>query len=211
MAFRGDDVGAHFARRFHKSERHNFCDDGDQERALVMRRLGDRFEIVERAEDVRRLHDDAGGVVVDEIDDLCVGVDGGGHVGDGDVEMLGERLGRFGVVRMQAGREHRLFPPRHARRHEHRFRAGRRAVVHGGVGDLHAGEHRDLGLKLEQGLQRALRDLRLVRRVRGQEFRALNEMVDGRRNVVAVGAGAAEELGCVCQPPCCVFAMPAQR
>ncbi len=68
-----------------------------------------------------------------------------------------------------------------------------RAVVHGGVGDLHAGEVRDLGLELEQVLQRALRNLRLVGRVGGQELRALDQVIDGRRDVMAIGAGADEE------------------
>ena len=68
-----------------------------------------------------------------------------------------------------------------------------RAVVHGGVGDLHAGQVRDLRLELEQVLQRALRDLRLIGRVGGQELGALDQVIDARRDVVAVGAGADEE------------------
>ena len=51
----------------------------------------------------------------------------------------------------------------------------------------------DLGLELEQVLQRALRDLGLVRRVGGQELAALDHVVDGRGHVMAIGAGADEE------------------
>ena len=57
-------------------------------------------------------------------------------------------------------------------------RAGGRAVVHRGVGDLHAGQRRDLRLEFEQDLQRALRDLRLIGRVAGEEFRALDQVID---------------------------------
>ena len=42
-------------------------------------------------------------------------------------------------------------------------------------------------------LQRALRDLGLVGRVAGQELRALDQVIDGRRHMVLVGAGADEE------------------
>src|SRR5262249_7263731 len=51
---------------------------------------------------------------------------------------------------------------------------------------------RDLGLELEQHLQRALRDLRLVGRVRGQELTALDQVIDRRRHVMAIDAGADE-------------------
>ena len=74
-----------------------------------------------------------------------------------------------------------------------RLPAGGRAVVHRGVGDLAAVEPRDLGLELEQGLERALGDLGLVGRVAGQELAALDEMIDAGRNMVAIGAAAEEE------------------
>jgi hypothetical protein len=50
-----------------------------------------------------------------------------------------------------------------------------------------------LRLELEQHLQRALGDLGLVRRVRGQELAALDQVIDACRNVVAVGTRAEEE------------------
>ncbi len=52
---------------------------------------------------------------------------------------------------------------------------------------------RDLGLEFEEILQRALRDLGLVRRVGGEEFRALDQVIDARRHMVPIGAGADEE------------------
>jgi hypothetical protein len=42
-------------------------------------------------------------------------------------------------------------------------------------------------------LQRALRDLGLVGSVAGQEFRALDQVIHRRRDVVLIGAGADEE------------------
>ena len=61
-----------------------------------------------------------------------------------------QRLDDGAVVRMQAAGQHRLLAARDALRHQHGFGAGGGAVVHGGVGDIHAGQQRDLGLELEQ-------------------------------------------------------------
>ncbi len=91
---------------------------------------------------------------------------------------------------MEAPGKHRLPPTGDAVCHHHRFGRGTAAVVHGGVRHLHAGDERHLGLKLEEILQRALRHLGLIGRVGGEELAALDEMVDARRDVVAVGAGA---------------------
>ena len=74
--------------------------------------------------------------------------------------------------------------------HHHGFRRAGRPVVHAGVGHVHAGELGDHGLELEDGLQRALRDLGLVGRVAGQELAALDQRIDDDRAVVAIGAGA---------------------
>jgi hypothetical protein len=52
----------------------------------------------------------------------------------------------------------------------------------------------DHGLELEDGLQRALRDLGLVGRVAGEELAALDQRIDDDRAVVAIGARA-EEAG----------------
>ncbi len=78
--------------------------------------------------------------------------------------------------------------------HHHGLGCAGGAVVHAGVGDLHAGEFADHGLELEHGLERALRDLGLVGRVAGEELAALDERVDDDGLVVAIDAGA-EEAG----------------
>ena len=68
------------------------------------------------------------------------------------------------------------------------------AVVHAGVGNLHAGELADHGLELEHGLEGALGDFGLVGGVAGEEFAALDEGIDDDGLVVLVDAGA-EEAG----------------
>jgi hypothetical protein len=50
-----------------------------------------------------------------------------------------------------------------------------------------------LRLELEEILQRTLRDLGLIRRVARQELRALNQVIDGCRHMMLVGARADEE------------------
>ena len=69
-------------------------------------------------------------------------------------------------------------------------RVGRdgRAVVAGGVRDVHPGQLADRGLVLEDRLEHALAHLRLVRRVRGEQLSAREERVDDRRHVVVVDA-----------------------
>ena len=98
-----------------------------------------------------------------------------------------ERAGHVAVVRMQVAGQHRFPPPRHPGRHHHRLGAGGRAVIHGGVGHLHAGQHRHLALELEQHLQRALRNFRLVGRVGGQKLAPLDQIIHRRGHMVAVG------------------------
>ena len=77
-----------------------------------------------------------------------------------------------------------------AHSHGYRFGGAGRAVVHGGVGDLHAGELADHRLELEDGLQGTLRNLRLVGSVGGEELAPLHQRIDNDRPVVAISAGA---------------------
>ena len=50
-------------------------------------------------------------------------------------------------------------------------------------------------LEFVQRLQRALRDFRLVRRVGGEKFAALDQVIDARRHVMAISARAKEKRG----------------
>ena len=74
--------------------------------------------------------------------------------------------------------------------HHHRLGSAGGTVVHAGVGHVHAGQLGNHGLKLEDRLQRALRDLGLVGRVAGEELAALHQGVDHHRPVVTIGSGA---------------------
>jgi hypothetical protein len=81
-------------------------------------------------------------------------------------------------MRVQPAREDRLAALGHAPRHHDRFPARGRAVVHRRIRHVAAEQPRDLRLELEHHLQRALRDLGLVRRVGGEELAALDQMID---------------------------------
>ena len=196
LALADDDVGAHLARRFDQPQRDRFGDHRDQQRPRRVRRFGDRREVGDAAEDVGILDHDRAGLAVDA-GDQPLGVGFGGQLGQRGIEHIaGEPRhgpGDVDVMRVQARRIRCLGPPRDPPRHADRFPAGGRAVVHRGIGDLAAVQPRDLGLELEQHLQRALRDLRLVGRVAGQKLAALDDVVDARRHMVAIGAAAEEE------------------
>ena len=150
-------------------------------------RFGDRGNVLDGAEEVRRLDQYAGGVVVDrhieavEIDAAVLAVTEGrdrhalvARVGGDDFAILGMN----GAQPPPPSR-----PVTRARHHQRLGRAGR-AVVHGRVGDIHAGQFADHRLKLEDRLQRSLRDLRLIRRVRGEELAARNQRVDHHGPIV---------------------------
>ena len=59
--------------------------------------------------------------------------------------------------------------------HHYGFGGGGGAVIHGRVGYFHARQLANHGLKFEDGLQRALRDFRLVGCVGGEELAARNK------------------------------------
>ena len=67
-----------------------------------------------------------------------------------------------------------------------------RAVVVGGVGNVHARQFADHSLELERALQHALTDLRLIGRVAGDQLLAGGDGLHNGGNEVAVGARAAQ-------------------
>ncbi len=79
--------------------------------------------------------------------------------------------------------------PRDAHGHHRRFRHRRRAVIHRRIRHFHAGQLADHRLKLEDRRQRALRNLRLIRRVGSQKFAARNHRIHQHRAVMVVNAG----------------------
>ena len=78
--------------------------------------------------------------------------------------------------------------------HLHRLRGGRRAVIQGSVGNVHAGELAHHALVLEDVPERALRDLALIRRVGRQDLGTGGDVRNHRRGVVVIRAGAGEHL-----------------
>ena len=158
-----------------------------------MRGLGNLADIGGGAEDVGSLDDDAGRVRPDLGDHGILGVDGGGqHLGL-DADGVNHRLGRGDIVGVDAAGDHRLVAAGGAGRHQDALGHGGRAVIEGRIGHLHAGQGRHLGLEFVQVLKRALGDFRLVRRVAGQELRPLDDVIDRRRHMVAIGPSPTEE------------------
>ena len=195
LSLPGDDVGAPRARRLQRTERHGFAHHRHQQRALRMASFGERPEIAHRPEDIRLLDDHACRFIVHQGFQRRRPV----RLAPGrrrpvarhfQTRETRQSLHRLGIMRMQPPRQHRPGAPRAAARHQHRLGAGARAVVHRGVGDLHPRNQRDLGLELEQRLQRPLRDLRLIGGVGGQELAALDQRVHRRRNMMAIGPAA---------------------
>ncbi len=186
LAFDGDDVGAHFTRRFEQAQRHDFGNDDDQKSACGLRGCGDLRQVCGRAKHIRCLHDDTGRIGVDVRQHVGFVVDGQGAGFGFDADGVRKGLDRFAIMRMQAARQDRLVALGHTRRHQHAFSGCRRAVVKRGIGHRHAGQARHLRLELEQDLEGPLRDFRLVRRITGQEFRPLDDVIDRRRNMVPI-------------------------
>ena len=199
LAFAHHDIGAHFARRLDGAQRNDFGDHDDEQRAGLVAGIGQRGEIGDMAKQIGVLHDDAAGF----------GVNAGNQAGQVIARRArrehrssgfhhvaseaGERLQHRGIVRVDTGGHDALGFAGDAARHEHRFCHGGGAVVHRGVGHFHAGEPRHLGLEFEQDLQGALRDFRLIGRVGGEEFAALDHHVHRGRHMMFVGAAADEE------------------
>ncbi len=119
---------------------------------------------------------------------------------DLDVQAFGARAHDFDGLRMHVARdeEHRALGLGAAARERHRFGGGRAFVQQRGVGDVQAGQVGDHGLVVQQGLQAALRDLGLVRRVGrvpGGIFKNVAQHHVGRlRAVVALPDVAAVDL-----------------
>src|SRR5438093_11635027 len=72
--------------------------------------------------------------------------------------------------------------------HQHSLGQSSTAVIKGGVRNLHSCQLRDVRLKLEDCLQRALGDFRLIRSVGGIKLGSRYQCVDDDRNVMAINA-----------------------
>ncbi|MNM52926.1 hypothetical protein D3C81_640160 [compost metagenome] len=117
-----------------------------------------------------------------------------------DTQWLGTGTQHIEGLRVaMAGREERRgLVLRQALAEGHGLGGGGGFVEQRGVGDLHAGEVADQGLEVQQRLQAALGDFRLVRRVRGVPGRVFQQVAQDRRGrvarVIALADVVAEQL-----------------
>ena len=152
LALAHGNVRAHLSGRRDKAQRNGFSEDGDEQRAFVMRGVGSFRQVGYRSENVRALADHAGCLVVDGIGQRILIIHGDRQLDDLEPLRLAHHFRGGGIVRVQSARQDHLFPARHAGRHDGRLGAGRRAVIHGGVCHIHCGHRGDLSLEFEQGL-----------------------------------------------------------
>ena len=106
------------------------------------------------AEKIGVLNHDTGGVAIDEPTGIFVGRRVLHRNLKPDKPPIG--LTDLAVMRVKPARQHGLTAASNAVGHHHRLGAGGRPVIERRVRNLHPGQQRDLGLKLEQILQRAL-------------------------------------------------------
>ncbi len=186
------DVGPQRTRRIEQHERER-VGGGDEQAAVFVGASGELLDLRGGADAAVRV-----GVLDQDARDIaggeCVGGVRGRVAGDEvDAEAAGagpqhrERLRVAGGVGEEAG----LAAARLPVAHRHRLRRGRRLVQQRSVRDGQPGEVADQRLEVEQALQPALRNLRLVRRVGRVPERVLQHVPqDDRRRVRAVVAAA---------------------
>jgi hypothetical protein len=176
--------------------------DRHEQRAGGVGQAADLGHRLEQAEEARVGDDHAGHRMLrvgeHPLERRQVGRAGGRSLSDerdlvGDERCPAEvRAQRLTVVGMDAPADQHPLPARRAAAHEGALGRGRGAVVVRGRDDVQAGQLGHERLVLVDRLERALADLRLVRRVGGVELAAQEQLVDDRRHEVAVGPGAEE-------------------
>jgi hypothetical protein len=161
---------------------------------MLLRRRPQRFDVLDRAEEVRTLEEDGGSLAVDRL-----GQGGGlGHAAlETDLDHLGavaDCVGgeRLAAVRVDAAGDHELLALGRAHRQVAGGGERGRSLIETGAGDRQPGQLRHRRLELEHHLQPTLGDLRLVGRVRREELAARGDRVDDRRHVVVVHPRADE-------------------
>ena len=156
--------------------------------------LGRRLDVLQAAEEVRVL-DDHGRRLRGH--GLAEGVQVGDALGERrglepDGRALAVGLDDLAIERIHALRDHGRLSLGDGVGHQHGLGDRGGAVVERGVGHVHARQLRHHGLVLEDGAQRPLARLGLIRRVGGEEFATQDQMVDRARDRVIVGAPAQE-------------------
>ena len=187
------DVGAELAGRRDERQREQVGSD-DERRAVRVdaRRVG--AQVVQRAARRRQLREDSEVVAAVEQRRPLVG-----RVGEDDLkaERLGARAQHLDRLRVAVAGDHDrvALALDAAPGQRHRLGGGGRFVEHRRVRDRHAREVADHRLEVDERLEAALRDFRLVGRVSGVPGRALEHVAqDDARRVRAVVALADEAL-----------------
>src|SRR5207253_4965105 len=95
----------------------------DQQRAALVDSVRQSVQVAHVPEDIRLLHDDTGGLIVDQLDDALLlestRADGDSTGNQFDVACREVRLDHLAPVRMDTAREHDAITPGDALRHEH--------------------------------------------------------------------------------------------
>ena len=154
-----------------------------------MRHLRNRRHILNRPKEVRRLDHHASRLARNrriQRRHIHAPIRRIANLGDRNLLVLRIRRHHLAILRMHRPRNHRLIAPGHAHRHHHRLGRAGRPVIHRRVRNLHAGQLADHRLELEHRLQRALRNLRLIRRIAGQKLAALHQRIDDHRLIVPI-------------------------
>ena len=186
-ALRGSDadVGAPLAGRHEGREREEIG-GGDNLGARRVSGLDDGGVVDDGAVGGGVLEEHAADVVAGVVEAVLIADD------DGESESVGARLAHLDRLRVALVRDEKLglLPAVHRAAHRHRLRGGGTLIEERRVGHGKRGEVADHGLVVEQRLQSALRDLRLVRGVLGVPSRVLEDVAqDDGGNVGAVVSG----------------------
>ncbi len=193
LSFANDNVRAVIRRGLEDPQRDGI-DAGHEEGACPVDQIGQSIYRLQAAEEVWMLDQDAGNLLIEM---LFEDVQAHGPVRGGNFHKLQIPASQVGshhlpVDGMDGSRRQNFPPPCCPASHDSRFRKGRRPIVHGGVGHIHARQQTDHRLVFVNSLEHALADLRLVGRVGGEKLRAAQNVADGPGNQVIIGAGAAK-------------------
>ncbi len=158
-----------------------------------MRDLGDGIGVLDGPEEIRRLNQDAGGIRRDgffQLFQIDAAVVLERNRRKRKILMMRVSSKNLAVFGMHTASDDHRTPSGEADCHHHAFGGRGGTVVHGSVRNFHASEFADHGLELEDSLQSALGNLRLIRRVGSQKLAARDERIDDDRPVVRIGSGA---------------------
>ncbi len=170
LGLAADDVSPVVTGGAQERQRQGFAHRRNREGTDAVRRLRDGRDGLHATEKVGVLHHRAGGGIVDLRRYLAaaVGIGRNDHQIGADSGQVGRH--HLSPMRMDPAAEDHPRAPGDSDRHQDGLGRCGGSVVERRVRHLEAGERGDHRLPLEDGLQRALADLRLVGRVRRREL-----------------------------------------